>query len=157
MKGYLQKLRQCAGHMPILVCGASVIVENERGEILLHLRNDNHCWAYPGGTVDIDEEAEDAARRELKEETGIQAGTLQLFGVFSGRDMRHVYPNGDEISNVDIVYLCRVYEGEAVPDYVESNEVRFFPWQQLPENISPPCMRALKQYSVMRRGETVCL
>lgn len=150
MKDYLQKLRQRAGQMPILVCGASVIVENPHGEILLHLRSDNHCWAYPGGTVDIDEEVEEAARRELKEETGIQAGELQLFGVFSGKDMRHVYPNGDEISNVDIVYLCRKYTGEAVPDYQESNEVRFFPWRQLPENISPPCVRALKQYAAIR-------
>ena len=153
MKAYLRKLRQSAGHMPILVCGASVIVENAQGDILLHLRSDNHCWAYPGGTVDIDEEVEAAARRELLEETGIQAGALKLFGVFSGRDMRHVYPNGDEISNVDIVYLCRDYTGEAVPDYVESSEVRFFSWQHLPENISPPCVRALRQYAAMRKDE----
>ena len=43
MKKYLMNLRKQVGHMPILVCGASVIIENEDGEILLQLRKDNKC------------------------------------------------------------------------------------------------------------------
>jgi len=51
MNEYLKNLRKLVGHMPILICGASVIVENENGEILLQLRKDNNCWGYPGGMV----------------------------------------------------------------------------------------------------------
>lgn len=35
MTEYIKTLRKIVGHMPILQCGASVIVENEQGEILL--------------------------------------------------------------------------------------------------------------------------
>ena len=146
MKEYLKNLRKIVGHMPILVCGASVIVINEKGEILLQLRKDNNHWGYPGGSVDINEVVEDAAKRELFEETGIVANTLELFGVFSGKELYHIYPHGDEISNVDIVYICKDYSGEAKADMVESTDVKFFHIDELPDNISPPCVPALDRF-----------
>lgn len=47
-------------------------------------------WALPGGFVDMDELVEDAARRELLEETGVTAGGLRFLGYFDaiGRDPR---------------------------------------------------------------------
>lgn len=47
-------------------------------------------WALPGGFVDMDERIEDAARRELLEETGVAAGKLRFLGYFDaiGRDPR---------------------------------------------------------------------
>lgn len=50
-------------------------------------------FALPGGHVDPGEYAEDAARRELAEETGIQAASLDLVGVYDkpGRDPRGAY------------------------------------------------------------------
>ena len=146
MLEYVKAFREKVGNMPIVVCAASVIVENSAGEILLQLRNDNNCWAYPGGAVDVDEEVEQTAARELHDETGLKANALEFFGVFSGTDMHHIYPNGHEISNVDIVFVCRDYEGAATPDYAESDELKFFSRQELPQNISPPCIRALERF-----------
>ena len=146
MKEYLKNLRKIVGHMPILVCGASVIVENSNGEVLLQLRKDNNCWGYPGGSVEINEVVEEAAKRELLEETGIVANSLELFGVFSGEELYYVYPHGDEISIIDIVYICKDYSGEAKPDFTESARVMFFPLDELPDNISPPCVPALMKY-----------
>lgn len=91
----------------MLQVGVSVIVEDSHGRILLQLRSDNHCWGYAGGSVELDEVVEDAAKRELFEETGLIAEELELFGVFSGVDCHYIYPNGDEVSNVDIVYVCK--------------------------------------------------
>jgi len=150
MKDYPKNLRKIVGHMPILICGASVIVENDKGEILLILRSDNKKWAYPGGSVDINEIVKEAAKRELFEETGIIAESLQLFDVFSGKELYYIYPHGDEISIVDIVYICKNYTGEAKADLIESDAVGFFAIDNLPDSISPPCIPALNKYKENR-------
>lgn len=48
------------------------------------------AWAIPGGFVNIDEDIEDAARRELHEETGLSDVYIEHLGVFGtpGRDTR---------------------------------------------------------------------
>ena len=146
MTEYVKNLRKMVGHSPILLCGASVIVENEHGEILLQLRKDNNCWGYAGGSVELYEEVEVAAKRELYEETGLIPNELVLFGVFSGEDMHYVYPNGDEVSIIDIVYLCKSYSGDLKMQKDEVADLKFFPLNDLPENISPPIAKALKAY-----------
>ena len=92
--GYIMDLRKIVGHRTLLQVGASVIVEDEQGRVLLQKRTDNHCWGYPGGSTELDERVEDAAARELLEETGLTANNLELFGVFSGPELHYTYPNG---------------------------------------------------------------
>ena len=107
MSEYIMDLRKIVGHRPLIQCGASVIVEDEKNRILLQLRHDNHCWSYAGGSVEIGEEVEETAKRELYEETGLIAEELDLFGIFSGEEMDYTYPNGDQVSCIDIVYICK--------------------------------------------------
>ena len=146
MGDYVKDIRKYIGHRPLMIVGASVIVENERGEILMLVRSDNHCWDYPGGATELDERVEDAAARELFEETGLHAKSLELFGVFSGPDTHYVYPNGDEVSVVDIVYRCRDYDGELIPQEGEAEELRFFAPADVPENLSPPIIPTMKKW-----------
>ena len=144
--GYIMNLRKEVGHRPLLLVGASVIVEDENGRILLERRSDNHCWGYAGGAVELDEDVEDAAKRQLFEETGIIAEELELFGVFSGKDTHFIYPNGDEASIVDIVYICRKFSGELKCQEDETEALGFFAVNELPENISPPIHRAFEKW-----------
>ena len=48
------------------------------------------CWAFPGGFMRMDEDAETCARRELEEETGLKDVHVEQFGTFSevNRDPR---------------------------------------------------------------------
>ncbi len=149
--GYIMDLRKLVGHSPLMQVGASVIVEDERGRVLLQLRSDNHCWGYCGGSVDLGEEVEEAAKRELYEETGLVANSLSLFGVFSGKDTHYVYPNGDEVYNIDIVYICKDYCGDPVPQKGEVDELKFFELSEFPENISPPIIKPIEAYVRSRK------
>ena len=73
MSGYIMDMRRLVGHRTLIHCAASIICVNERGELLLGRRTDNHKWGDSGGAVEIDEKVEDCARRELLEEMGITA------------------------------------------------------------------------------------
>ena len=115
MTGYMAKMRKLVGHRTVMQCAASIICVDQGGRMLLGRRSDNHKWGYSGGAVEIDEEAEDCARRELLEEMGLIAETLVFFCVNSGPKTHYVYPNGDEVSNFEIVYLCRDWHGTPVP------------------------------------------
>lgn len=151
MSGYILGLRAIVGHRPLLQVGAGIIVVDDQGRILLQLRSDNHCWSYAGGSIELDEDVEDTARRELLEETGLVAEKLELFGVFSGKELHYVYPNGDEVSNVDIVYVCRQYSGTLKCQAGEVDALEFFPIDQIPENLSPPIRPALRKWIEQNR------
>ena len=148
---YIMDLRKTMGHRILMQCAGSVIIENERGEILLGRRTDNHLWGYAGGAKELGETIENCAKRELQEETGLIADELVFFCVNSGPEAHYVYPNGDEVDNVEVVYLCRKYHGEIRPQAEEIEELRFFPLDGLPE-ISPPIRGVVQRYREMRRA-----
>ena len=151
MSSYIMDLRKIVGHRPLLQVGASVIVEDAQGRILLQLRKDNHLWGYAGGSVELDEVVEEAAKRELKEETGLTAHNLELFGVFSGKDTHYVYPNGDEVSNIDIVFLCKEYSGDLVCQEDEVEALQFFAPDQIPDKISPPVLTPILKWVASKK------
>ena len=105
------------------------VVFDERDRLLLIRRRNPPFagqFALPGGFVDPDETTEDAARRELLEETGLEARALRLVGVYSkpGRD-----PRGWTIS---IAYLVRADEGAPIAgDDAAAVEFRS-DWRELP-------------------------
>ncbi len=106
---------------------ADIIVENE-GKVLL-IKRKNHpyknMWAIPGGFVEYGKETlEEAAKRELKEETGLEALSLNLLGVYSepNRDPRghvisHVYVAKAEgnLKNGDDTQMAKFFSFEETP------------------------------------------
>ncbi|MBQ8108899.1 MAG: NUDIX hydrolase [Clostridia bacterium] len=138
MSDYILDLRRQVGHRLLMQVGVSVIIVDKRGRILLQQRTDNHTWGYAGGSAEPDEEVESGARREMLEETGLSAKRLELFGIYSGRGTHYIYPNGDEISTVDLVYECRDYTGELKCQPGEVDRLEYFAAENIPDNIHPP-------------------
>ena len=139
MTGYMAEMRKLVGHRTLMQCAASVACIDEQGRILLGKRADNHLWGYSGGAAEIDERAEDCAKRELFEEMGLHADELTFFCVNSGPEAHYVYPNGDEVSNFEIVYLCRKWHGEPKACDGEMEALRFFARDEIDlAQIMPP-------------------
>jgi 8-oxo-dGTP diphosphatase len=90
---------------------ADCVVFDQAGRVLLIRRGNEPFkgqYALPGGFVDIGERVEDGARRELREETGIEVGDLNLIGVYSDPDRD---PRGHTCS---VAYFARVDHADPV-------------------------------------------
>ncbi|MCL2884424.1 MAG: NUDIX hydrolase [Oscillospiraceae bacterium] len=143
--GYISDIRKKIGHDPLIVVGAGVFVYKD-GKVLLQKRRDNACWSMHGGAMEIGESAEDTAKRELFEETGLTANKLELLGVFSGADMTYTYPNGDNVYIVGIEYICEDFSGTPLPETDETAELKWFAVGDLPQSISPPDKKAFDAF-----------
>lgn len=132
---YVMNLRKKIGHAPILMPCSVVVLVNENNQVLLQKRHDNNIWGLNGGSIEIDESCEDAAKRELYEETGLIADELLFFKVYSGEKYHFTYPNGDEVNTIEIVYVCKKYHGNIVPQKGEVDELRFFSHENIPHNL----------------------
>ena len=87
-------------------------------------------WALPGGFVDPDENLEQAARRELIEETGVAAAAMRQIGAFGDpdRDLR-----GRAIS---VAFLAVMDSPSTARAGDDAADARWFPIDQLPERLA---------------------
>ena len=118
---------------PSVTADVLVVRPGDEGLEILLIRRGNApfagSWALPGGFVDEHEDLEAAARRELREETGIAVATVREVGMFGrpGRD-----PRGHTVT---VAYLTAVrrkarLRGLAAGD--DARELGFFPLEGLP-------------------------
>ncbi len=108
-----------------LVPAASVVVTNDDGLILLQRRTDNNLWALPGGTMDIGETISECARREVREETGLDVELQGIVGIYSDPGHVFAYDDGEVRQEFSICFSARPVAGTlTVSD--ESHDVRYF-------------------------------
>ena len=109
--------------------GVGVGVVVRRGEEVLLVRRAYHgagSWAAPGGYLDRGETFEACAAREVREETGVEIGGVQVVAV--GND---IHPDGKH--NVTIWLAADYAGGEARVASDEATEVGWFTREGLPE------------------------
>ena len=82
-------------------------------------------WAFPGGFIRMDEDAETGARRELREETGLETSCIEQFGCFSeiNRDPR------DRVITIAYYALVKMSEVAGGDD---ASEAHWFPIDSVP-------------------------
>jgi ADP-ribose pyrophosphatase YjhB (NUDIX family) len=107
---------------------ADLIIEYNRGIVLIKRKNPPEGWALPGGFVEYGESLEAAAVREAKEETGLDVELLRQFHAYSDpkRDPRH--------HTITIVFLAKA-KGNAVAGD-DAKEIGVFSKDTLPEQIA---------------------
>lgn len=104
--------------------------EGAEVKVLLIERRNAPCkgeWAFPGGFMNIDETAEEAARRELEEETGLKVGSVHQVGTFTAvdRDPRERV--------VSITYYAELPRVVAVSGSDDARNARWFSLNNLPK------------------------
>jgi ADP-ribose pyrophosphatase YjhB (NUDIX family) len=131
--GYIHELRKLVGNMPIICVGATIVVYNKYRQILLQLRGDTNTWGLPGGSVEEGERVEGTAKRELYEETGLEVDELKLINVLSGPEYFFVYPNGDQMHTIIVLYEALGVKGNLKIDGDETKELKYFDLSLLPQ------------------------
>ncbi|MFG2350182.1 NUDIX hydrolase [Streptomyces phaeochromogenes] len=148
MKDYVADLRRLVGTRPLIFPGSSVVIVDTKGRVLLLERADTGGWGLPGGIMEPGESFEEAGRREVKEETGLEIGVLDFLGVFSGAQYYYRYPNGDEVFNVTAVYLARIPQSAVITlDTAENSSWRFFCLKDIPDTVIAPERPILAEYA----------
>lgn len=142
---YVRELRKLVGNRPLILPGAVAIILNAHNEVLLQHRTDGG-WGLPGGLMELGESMEETARREVKEETGLTIGELELIGVFSGEDYFLKVANGDELYSVTAVYVTRDIQGDIEVNLAESIDVQYFPLEGLPDGLLTTYRRYMEPY-----------
>lgn len=84
-------------------------------------------WALPGGFVNMDELLEDACKRELMEETGLQVSKMKQFKTFDAvnRDPRH--------RTISVVFSAQLQIKEKVKGADDAAHAKWFPLSDLPQ------------------------
>lgn len=131
---YYKFLRQYVGTKPLILPGSVVIIANSKKEVLLQKRPEGK-WGLPGGLMELGESFEEVAIREVKEEIGLEVKALKLLNVFSGKEFYTKAPNGDEFYGITAVFYTDQVEGTINLQSDETLEVRYFPKDNLPNNM----------------------
>jgi 8-oxo-dGTP diphosphatase len=110
---------------PLLAVDAVIFFEG--GIVLIRRANPPYqgCYALPGGFVEVGEKVEDAARREAKEETGLDIRLLRLVGAYSD-------PSRDPRGHVVSISYLALGSGALRPGSDASTAEVFSP-EKLPE------------------------
>jgi ADP-ribose pyrophosphatase YjhB (NUDIX family) len=105
---------------------AGAVIFNRRGEVLLlkHRFRPGSGWGLPGGFLQAGEQPQDALRRELCEETGLEIDKVEIFSARSYRKSRQI----------EIVFVAQA-EGEAQPKSLEIERAAWFAPATLPEGL----------------------
>lgn len=111
---------------------AAVVIVNEKKEVLLlnHVLRPFSGWGLPGGFIDYGENPEQAIRREVIEEVGIEVENLRMIRV---RTLN---------SHIEVLFTARPV---GVPE-IKSREIFGLGWfemENLPDSMSTPQKRVI--------------
>jgi 8-oxo-dGTP diphosphatase len=105
--------------------GGIVIDDQDRLLLLKHVFRGGSGWGIPGGFIHAGEQPEQALRRELREEVGLELASTELALVRTLKSTQQI----------EIIFRCRPH-GEARPCSVEVEQAEWFSRQALPKDLA---------------------
>lgn len=109
------------GDLPRVVVWAGVLIRRDQSVLLVRQGYGERYWSLPGGTMELGESIDQAAIREVQEETGLHVRLKRVVGLYSKPDEGA---------------LAVTFEGEAICGTLKADheviDCRYFPFDELP-------------------------
>ena len=123
-----------------MTLGVRVVVENEKGEVLLVKHTYVEGWYLPGGGVETSETMAQTATKELREEVG--------FEILSEPELLGIYKNS-AASKRDHVALYRAQKWREIESFKPNREIAeigFFAVDALPDDITKGNLKRIHEF-----------
>jgi 8-oxo-dGTP diphosphatase len=121
-----------------------VVLDENKENVLLILREDFHIWALPGGGLESGETPADAAIREAYEETGYEVKIDKYIGSY----------HRPQLYDVRYVYRGCIKVGQALGSGPETLAVNWYPVEKLPKWLVPS-VREIINDAISNRDEAI--
>lgn len=146
-------------HIDTRMSAYGVIVDSDDRMLLAHLTGsmpDAGRWSLPGGGVDPGETMEEAAIREVREETGyrVELGSMLGHHIFTVQAEERLAPPMRPLVVIQVIYTATVVAGDLVHETEGStDEARWIPLPEVP-NVPHVALVdvALSMWQGRRRG-----
>ena len=125
------------------ILGVKIVVENKNKLLMVKISYSHKKWTFPGGGVKRKESFKEAAKRELKEETGIETKNLLLMGEY--------FSNKKFSKNI---VQCFYTNTDSLSVKIDNFEITHYGWYELneiPKDSSPAVEKVLKIYKEFKR------
>lgn len=133
---------------------ATAVFVIAEGKVLLVFHKKLKKWLPPGGHVEPYELPDEAAVREVKEETGLDCRLIGSTGVSVAMPRQVIMPMGiqledidDDHQHLDFVYLATTTTGRAEP-VVPNHELERSGWYSLEEALQLPLSDEMQQWVI---------
>ncbi|MBQ7457414.1 MAG: NUDIX hydrolase [Desulfovibrio sp.] len=104
-----------------------IIYEPSLGIVVIERKNTPKGYAIPGGFIEEGEWAEEAAVREMREETGLEVELLGLLGLYSNPD------RDPRFHTMTAVYVGKPKDAKQLQAGDDAKHAAFYPLESLPK------------------------
>ena len=98
-----------------IAIAVSAFIQDDQRKILMIRRTDNDYYSIPGGQLELGETLAQAAVREVREETGIDAEVTGVIGLYSNPNHVIAYGDGEVRQEFSICFRAKALGGQRRP------------------------------------------